>query len=537
MEIRETKYSKMASAFTAQQLEARKEMIAREFSANVSERLQKAITAVEDEIASIENEEDPRLVDLKSRLDVLKDPVKGRQKVIEGSKEGQTELGNIYNELLEFYKETQQEYAEEGDLETAQKYQDIVDNFETLFEQATVIIEGNENLRIMMEDVQFDNGKGELSNNKKLSTKESIKEELKKEEEIGDDPEGKRATGNEGWAFKVRFMDPFTSLSAQAKAIFADIKKTNVDGTIVEDDLGYTQYYSPAYVHAVLLYEMSRMTNARDFNIKKEDGTYEYPALKKAAMKYPWIQQIIDKLQADPNAGSILFNDLRKDRTDFWKQKVGEKQRTVNGKKETYWGTKAFSINNTVVADSVLEEVAENISNGDMLSTNSVYDSMGELVRENVLKQQQEAQTLQMDIQEIENEEDIHDIAVRVADLLGSIGMQMPVTYAENLMLEGLYDEVRDILTKASAVLNGIGMLEDSTNLVGVLTKQYSLLAEVAGVINEVPEKVKRIYLLMQPLTILIPLSKNFQVKKLGDRQQKNSSSLASSMMQLIRSG
>jgi hypothetical protein len=81
MEIRETKYSKMASAFTAQQLEARKEMIAREFSANVSERLQKAITAVEDEIASIENEEDPRLVDLKSRLDVLKDPVKGRQKV------------------------------------------------------------------------------------------------------------------------------------------------------------------------------------------------------------------------------------------------------------------------------------------------------------------------------------------------------------------------------------------------------------------------------------------------------------------------
>jgi hypothetical protein len=51
------------------------------------------------------------------------------------------------------------------------------------------------------------------------------------------------------------------------------------NGEVEEDDLGNVRYFDPAYVHALLLNDLSTMITAEDFSVKNPDGTYSYPAL------------------------------------------------------------------------------------------------------------------------------------------------------------------------------------------------------------------------------------------------------------------
>ena len=135
-------------------------MIAKQFSNIVDNLVETTIEELNDAIAESSSvEERTRLL---QRLEVMNDSVKGRRAVIE-----QTTVEAIFNQLKDTFEsytemtaeELDEDYGEGQGAHILDAYTKVLDNFDALIEEACTIIEGSENMRIVIEKNTKHNGK------------------------------------------------------------------------------------------------------------------------------------------------------------------------------------------------------------------------------------------------------------------------------------------------------------------------------------------------------------------------------------------
>ena len=273
----------------------RSNMIARDFSTILDEEIEDLRDELEDEI---NNETDPlSKLGLSERLNTINDPVKGRREVINS-------LG--IEAILDRIKERYQNWIDlsDDDINFAIKgksaeyiresYSKVLNNFDILFDEASTTIESNEKLRIIRESNEAHNS-----------------DEENTQENLDGDENGSKVHGNEGYTFKIRFVDPHDSARAETRKALSDIIQVDSEGNPILNDLGNTVYMREDFVHSTLLSILStRLIEPDDFSIKDSEGNYHFPILEEMIPSYPWISQVINKLAYDPRLISIFYTDF-----------------------------------------------------------------------------------------------------------------------------------------------------------------------------------------------------------------------------------
>ena len=232
----------------------------------------------------------------------------------------------------------------------------------------------NERIRITIDKHMFNDGTkdSEIIDGGVADTEKEINDE---DEQIGDNENGEAVSGNDGWSFKVREVSPHDSISKGTKSVLRDIKKIRPDGSVDVDDLGKVRYVREDIAHATLINALSDMIDPDDFS-KLENGNYRLLALERVAQKYPWVNQVIDKLLEEPRLISLFYTDFRKDFISYWTQKYNKDKGLIEN----------IPLNQSVAIDSTITDVIRNYENNDMMSEDSIYDSNGKIVKENADK-------------------------------------------------------------------------------------------------------------------------------------------------------
>lgn len=463
--------ARLVRDFTPFELQSRIENIARRFTDIVDEMVEELISKEQENIASATGEQKEAL---KVRLKKITDPVIGRRMAIQAL---------TFNKIYERIKEEFREYAEtsEEDFDAMygegnghiikDKYQKIVDNFDALFEDACTIIEGAENLRIVL-----DKSYNETEKRTDAIIEKSITDEDKEEEEFGDDEDGQRVTGNDGWSFKVRYVDPYSSLSADVKRVLHDIKRVKPDSSDDIDDLGNSRYLSDSYIHATLIDKLSTMIDADDFSVFDENGNLTFPALEEIAKIYPWVNQIINKLQAEPTLASLFFADFRKDFIPYWKQKYNRDSNVVE----------AFPLNQPVALDSTMSSVIKNYEQGTVLDEDSLYDNTRKIITTNASKGLELVDEAISSIQELENDEDIDRLSKIINKSLKMLGFNVSPTIVNSLLeTESSITSIENVARAMGEIFEAAQTIEDNTHLIDALNEPYKKIASIVGEVSE----------------------------------------------------
>lgn len=470
---KENPRARVTRDFTHFELSARVENIARRFSNIVDEMVKELISEEQEKMASA-TERERELI--KARLEKITDPVIGRRIAIDS-----ITFDRIYERIRDEFiecAETSEEdfddmYGEGNGHIIKDKYQKIVDNFRVLFEDACPIIEGAENLRIVLDKDKTTAGK----NNAVIE--KSTYDEDREEEEFGDDEDGQRATGNDGWSFKVRFVDPYSSLSADVKRALHDIKRVKPNGEDDLDDLGNPRYFSDSYAHAVLIDKLSDMIDADDFSAFDEDGNLTFPALEEIAKIHPWVSQVINKLQAEPNLASLFFADFRKDFIPYWKQKIKDNQ-------DGSYSIFAMPLNQPVALDSTMSSVIQNYDQGTLLDEDSIYDNLRKVNIANAKRGVEIADEALASFQELEDEEDFERLAENINKGLRMLGFRIsPSTISSLLETELGIVSVENVARAMGEIFEAAQSLEDNAHLIDALNEPYKKIANIVGEVNE----------------------------------------------------
>lgn len=373
----ESRMAQFSRTFSPQQIKDRGAMIADIFSDILDDAVQDEIDSqldvVEDEAASEEEKTQAR-----QRINALSDPVRGRQ--LAAQEKG---IPAIMSEI----KERIQDYMESADDSKKILYQNTIDYFNDLFNtQATLDIEEREGIRIVNLSV----------------AEQTVDEDGTDSQDDGDDEVGHIASGSDGWSYRARYEDPFSTLSKKVKSMLYDINRP--EGEV--DDLGMQKKYPMGRIYASLLSYLSKhMENADDFlqvdrsfegkdnwgnDITEEsypNGYPTFPVLEEMRGMYPWVEQIIQRLTDDylnpewnsslryPSTGGAMasqfYVNFRKPYIPYGKVQLGDNN---------------FGITplNFQMEDKVQKDKLEaNYNNRMVLTRHSVYNPDGRVNREN----------------------------------------------------------------------------------------------------------------------------------------------------------
>ena len=468
----ESPYVRMSRVFTATELTDRTNDIAREFSSQLDSLYEDLLDEYENRIAEASTTEDKRK--LEQDLALLKED-NGRKIAI--NKIGFSVIvDNIkasYSDVLDYDDETIREiYNTDPDV-IRTKIQNTLDYFEYLLEDACNIIEMNERIRITIDKHMFNDGTkdSEIIDGGVADTEKEINDE---DEQIGDNENGEAVSGNDGWSFKVREVSPHDSISKGTKSVLRDIKKIRPDGSVDVDDLGKVRYVREDIAHATLINALSDMIDPDDFS-KLENGNYRLLALERVAQKYPWVNQVIDKLLEEPRLISLFYTDFRKDFISYWTQKYNKDKGLIEN----------IPLNQSVAIDSTITDVIRNYENNDMMSEDSIYDSNGKIVKENADKGINNVDKAFKLIKTLD-EDELDNIYKYINDSLRMVGFNTRVNDVSYLYdnvngrnnLITLVRNLREIFEKAKD-------LGENEHLIDSLKEQYKNLAELVGTVTE----------------------------------------------------
>lgn len=459
--------------FTIGELQLRTDNIAREFSETVSTLVDELIKRETQRLGDASTEDE--LFEIESRIATFKDPVKGRRAVI-----NEVGIGTIYKAIKDAYIELAntpvEEFIdsygpEEGPI-IKDKYQKIVDNFDALFEDACMIIEQFENCRIATKEEEYGSNKEKVIGGTAIMSEQ---EQEKQEAENGDDPEGKRATGNDGWNFRIRFVDPRTTLSAKVRAIISDIVQVDENGKAVEDDLHKTVYIRQDRVYSTLLNKLSKMiVDADDFvTIDENHNITGFPALEELAIEYPWVNQIINKLKADPMAVSLFYSNFRQEFINYWMQSDG----------------KTFPLNQPIAREDTLNTIIANYERGEVLDKSSIYNQDMSFNKEHLAEGTKLVDKLiELDINDEDNKEELFKGLVKALKMAGIPAKQASLEVVFNskegdgyMKLIAIANHLKDIFSIINNLPNGTHLINNSKTL-----KLYRAIADVIGDVSEV---------------------------------------------------
>lgn len=472
--------AKLARDFTAIERHDRVVMLARNFSNIVDRAVEEKIQENADAITAEMGKDEPdraELARLYERALLLNDSVKGRraimqdktvQQIFKEMREGiESYMEMTPEELDEDYGEGQGEYM-------LQAYQKVLDNWDALLDEACIIIEGTENVRVVTDKHAYNTGTTTETVTGGTIT-DSSQDEDTNESEFSDDEDGNRADGNGGWSFKVRFVDPRTSLSRGVKRVLSGIKKEGINGEPEVDDIGNIRYVNEEFAHAALINELSGMIDPNDFSVKNEDGTFSFPAFEKVAEKYPWANQVINALKAEPNLISSFYADFRKDFIPYWMQYFDEK----DGK----WKTHAM--NQAVALDSTRTSIINNYEQGTILDENSIYEGGRKLSTANAelgVNLTNEVLSLLREF----DEGDYEELTEKVAKGLKMVGLNANAHVISNLLKsENGIVNLEKVVNAMKNIFSGIEGMPENAHLIEAFSDDYNTIAQEVGLVSE----------------------------------------------------
>ena len=376
----------------------------------------------------------------------------------------------------EILDKLQTEFMELADVGT--EYELLWNNFTPLLEDACKLIERDSGIRLILS----------TKNNKVVNgfVSDAINDE--NNPNLQDNTEGEATETNDLCTYKARHTDPHATISLTTKSLLRQIVKVDHNGDDVVDDLGFEEYLDEEYAHAILVEELSALLGSDDFAIIDhsapidDEDRVRLPMLEKIAVKYPWVNQLIDKLKENPDNIAAFYHDFRNNFISYYM--YSEMDGVIK------------PMNQSNAIGSTLAQVKRDYEQGNTLTDNSIYDSSSNLNMDNIETVEgnlQEVQTLIESYEDGEFSEDempeyTEGVTTLLTNIVKSIGINASPTAIEALVTVEENKEALDACLMAiTAILAESKKLTDSktVNLITYLNSYYKTLAQHIGAVSE----------------------------------------------------
>ena len=470
---KDTPRAKALMAFSAPIRRDREVLLAKQFSSIIDAAYEELLEASREELnEAINNKDLDKVSELTTRIDALNDPETGRRKIVEEITVEEI-LNRLRAEWESYLEQTEEElddaYGGGQGKYMINEYQKVLDHFDVLIEDAALYIEKNEGIRIMIDRHQQYSAKDSENVLGGVVTKD-IQTQESKDEETNDD-EDTRINNSEGWGFKVRFVDPHSTVSKVVKRVLGNIiKENNYSGEPELDDLGNMRYLEEENAHAILMEGLSGMIDADDFSTTDEAGNIvSLPALEKMTDKYPWVNQVIDAILADNDLASKFFADFRKEFISYWAQKEG----------------KTFMLNEAIAVEDTRNEAIHNYETGSKLSEFSIYNTNRTINDKNTEKGVTMVDDLLESLSEYD-EDEIDSISEDTLEVLKMLGINTNTTVIKNTInSEDGIRHLEDVLYAAKEIFLGAEELKEDAHLIDSFEEEYNKIATIVGIVSE----------------------------------------------------
>ena len=217
------------------------------------------------------------------------------------------------------------------------------------------------------------------------------------------------------------------------------------------------------------------MIDPNDFSVKNDDGTYSFPALEKVTEKYPWANQVINALKAEPSLISSFYADFRKDFIPYWIQYFD--------KKDDKWKTHAM--NQAVALDSTKTSIINNYEQGTILDENSIYAGGRKLIITNAELGINLANEMLSLLREFD-EDDYEELTEKVAKGLKMVGLNTNAHVISNLLKsENGIVNLEKVVNAMKNIFNGIEGMPENAHLIEAFSDDYNTIAQEVGLVSE----------------------------------------------------
>ena len=186
----------------------------------------------------------------------------------------------VYNDLLEYYSEA----VEEGDMDTANSYKKVLENWGALVSHARIRLRDTEELRLGDKIEYADDTNPDNYNDNKLS-------------ELYDASESKR----EAWQETSDMHSAFGSVGKQVRKLLGSIQRVE-NGEEVYDDLGFPIMLDPVKAHQSLIEILRGVTSERQM----------IGLLRNASKSQTWLQPVIEELENNDQLRTQFYVDFKK---------------------------------------------------------------------------------------------------------------------------------------------------------------------------------------------------------------------------------
>lgn len=186
----------------------------------------------------------------------------------------------VYNDLLEYYSEA----VEEGDMDTANSYKKVLENWGALVSHARMRLRDTEELRLGDKIEYADDTNPDNYNDNKLS-------------ELYDASESKR----EAWQETSDMHSAFGSVGKQVRKLLGSIQRVE-NGEEVYDDLGFPIMLDPVKAHQSLIEILRGVTSGRQM----------IGLLRNASNSQTWLQPVIEELENNDQLRTQFYVDFKK---------------------------------------------------------------------------------------------------------------------------------------------------------------------------------------------------------------------------------
>ena len=186
----------------------------------------------------------------------------------------------VYNDLLEYYSEA----VEEGDIESANSYKKVLENWGALVSHARMRLRDTEELRLGDKIEYADDTNPDNYNDNKLS-------------ELYDASESKR----EAWQETSDMHSTFGSVGKQVRKLLGLIQRVE-NGEEVYDDLGFPIMLDPVKAHQSLIEILRGVTSESQM----------IGLLRNAADSQTWLQPVVDALVDNDQLRTQFYVDFKK---------------------------------------------------------------------------------------------------------------------------------------------------------------------------------------------------------------------------------
>ena len=249
-------------------------------------------------------------------------------------------IAGIFNEIYDTLQSQYSDAVQEGDTETASKYQKIFDNWGALLSFAKIRIREAEDLKIG-QDISFADDANPNNFNDNDMTEKFIMEESKRE----------------GWMEQAEFESSFGSIGKQVRKVIGRTPQYK-DGQPVLDDLGFPVMQDPVRMHQELL-DVLRGVGSE---------TEMMNALREYSSTAGWVSPFMEELE-NPLVRTQFYTDFKKNFQPYAMQT--EKQ---DGRIKTY----KTALLNRIKGDKPFSSFLTSVKLGKVINpTRSIFEKSG----------------------------------------------------------------------------------------------------------------------------------------------------------------